>query len=184
MSLFTRGQHCYILSVPSGYVKVGISDNVHRRLREVQAQCYEKVEFVMATRISQNAPVQGSALEQAMHLKMRPYAGERREWFKVSVDTAFDIMLTTYWFLATPPDHEDFGHFHPTWLREKDGYARERAALFWGSPGAPGHADVLEFIAKKPPVSPALASKRFDKTSYMREYMRRKRAAPSVRLLP
>lgn len=150
MSLFTRGQRCYIMSVPSGYVKVGISDNVHRRLREVQSQCYEEVTFVMATHLSAKAPMSGATLEQVMHAKMQPYAGARREWFKVSTDTAFDIMLTTYWFLATPPEHADFEPVHPRWLADKDVDARERAAWFWGSPGAPGHTDVAKRLGFRP----------------------------------
>lgn len=144
MGLFTRGQRCYIMSVPSGYVKVGISDDVNRRLREVQAQFYEEVSFIMATHLSARAPICGADLEKVVHTKLRPYSTTRREWFKVHRDTVFDVLLTAYWFLATPPEHKDFESVHPAWVGSDDIDAHDRAALHWGAPGAPGHEEICK----------------------------------------
>lgn len=115
MTIYTKSKCVYILSVPSGYVKVGISDDPERRLKEIQAYCYEPVKYVCSSFRSDNSPVSADMLEHLIHMKLRPYAGERREWFKTTPDIAVNVFLTTYWFLATPPDHPDLERVHPDW---------------------------------------------------------------------
>ncbi len=115
MSLYTRSKHCYVLSVPSGHVKVGISDHIERRLGEIQAQFYEPVKFEVATRISSASPVCSQTLESLVHLKLKPFATWRREWFAIDPGIAVDVWLATYWFLAIPPGHKDIERVHPNW---------------------------------------------------------------------
>jgi len=113
MSFYTKNKECYIFSVPSGYVKVGISDNIDRRIKEIQAYCYEPVKFEMGSMRSDASPVSAAMLEYLVHLKLKPFEGERREWFRGSVDIALDVWITTYWFLAIPPGHKDITRVHP-----------------------------------------------------------------------
>lgn len=115
MSLYTRDKACYVFSVPSGYVKIGISDDPVRRRNEVQSYCYEPVEFVGGTEISQGSPVPAAVFEQLTHLKLKAYAGERREWFKIDLEAAVTIWQATYWFLAIPPGHPDLERVQPNW---------------------------------------------------------------------
>jgi hypothetical protein len=113
VSFFTRNKECYLLSVPSGYVKVGISDSPERRLREIQAYCYEPVKFECATMLSAGSPVDAAMMEHLVHIKLRRFAGYRAEWFKTTPEIALNVMLTVHWFLAVPPDHPDIGRVHP-----------------------------------------------------------------------
>lgn len=113
MGLYTRRRECYIFSVPSGYVKVGVSDDYRRRLREIQQTCYEPVTYEMASTLSDGSPVDAFEMEQLVHRKLQPYAAERREWFRTSVDIVMNVWLTVHWFLAIPPDHADIERVHP-----------------------------------------------------------------------
>jgi hypothetical protein len=115
VTLYTRDKEVYVLSVPSGYVKVGISDSVERRIKEIQAYCYEPVKYECATMRSDGSPVTAAMLEHMVHMKLKQYAGERREWFKTTPEIAVNVLLTTHWFLAIPPDHPDIERVHPNW---------------------------------------------------------------------
>lgn len=113
MSFYTRDKMCYLMSVPSGYVKIGISDAPARRLGEIQAYCYEPVRLVGCSWISQASPVSAAMMEHLVHFKLKPYEGARREWFAVDVEAAIAIWEAVYWFLAIPPGHPDLGRVRP-----------------------------------------------------------------------
>mgnify|MGYP000844798388 CR=1 FL=1 len=113
MGLYTRNKECYLMSVPSGYVKVGISDDPKRRVKEVQSYCYEPVRYEWSTECSRGAPVSAETMEQMVHMKLAAFCARRKEWFKTDPETATNVMLTTYWFLAIPPDHKDIERVHP-----------------------------------------------------------------------
>jgi hypothetical protein len=103
--IYTRDQSCYVFSVPSGYVKVGVSDNPMRRIKEVQGYCYEPVKWEYDTEISAGSPVSGIALEQIVHQKLKSLGGERREWFKTDAKTAILLVSFAFRFLAMPAGH-------------------------------------------------------------------------------
>lgn len=105
MSLYTRNQRCYIMSVPSGYVKIGITDNIDRRLVEVQSQFYETVEFVCATMLNPKSPVAGYRMEQLIHTKLAEFGGPRREWFKIDIVHAMTVWVAAFRFLVMPVHH-------------------------------------------------------------------------------
>lgn len=117
MSLYTRHQSCYLMkALESGYVKVGIANNVDRRLREVQSQFFEPIQIECATLISPASPVSGAELERLIHWKLAPYGGFRKEWFKVDVEHAITVWAAAFRFLAMPVGHPDMveelcGHF-------------------------------------------------------------------------
>jgi hypothetical protein len=103
--IYTRDQSCYVFSVPSGYVKVGVSDDPMRRIKEVQAYCYEPVTLEFDTWISAGSPVSGFALEQIVHQKLKAFSGSRREWFKVSASAAVVMVNFAFRFLSMPAGH-------------------------------------------------------------------------------
>lgn len=150
MGLYTKNRECYLMSVPSGYVKVGISDDPKRRLREVQAYCYEPVKFEWATECSRGAAVTAELLEQTVHAKLKTFCARRKEWFKTDAETATGVMLTAYWFLAIPPDHKDIGRVHPDischfrrWQSQED---RDRLARIKAGPCDPETQHLCDWL--------------------------------------
>lgn len=117
MSIYTRETSVYIMTVPSGYLKVGHSRDPERRLAQIQAEFYERITLDTASLISDGSPVRGYELEQLMHLKLRPFSTSRREWFAVDVDWAITLWAASFRFLAMPVGHPDMSeelcaHFH------------------------------------------------------------------------
>lgn len=135
MTCYTRDQSCYVLSVPSGYMKVGISDNVERRIREIQAQFYEPVSLVTETMISRASPVSAFEMERLIHAKLAPRRTPRREWFSISPEELMPICLGVYWFLAMPIGHKDWSRVAPDWRGQNTrAPGRARTAQACGAP--------------------------------------------------
>jgi hypothetical protein len=107
MSLYTRSKSCYIMSVPSGYVKVGVANDVERRRGEIQSLCYEPVAIEYRTGISDRSPVEPFELERLVHQKLRAFATPRNEWFEVDVYHAAAVWFVAFRFLAMPIGHRD-----------------------------------------------------------------------------
>lgn len=119
MTVYTRGTACYIMSVPSGYVKVGHSGDPDKRRTQLQAEFYEPITLCGHTLISAGSPVAGYEMEQLIHRKLRNFATHRREWFAVDVGTAIDAWHMAFAFLASPTNSRRADGFVPAWLRER-----------------------------------------------------------------
>lgn len=111
MSIYTRSRSCYIMVVPSGYVKVGVSGNVERRRGAIQASCYEPVDIYYSTLTSEGSPVDPFELERLVHQKLSSHAARKNEWFLVDAEAAMILMLASFRFLAMPVGHP--------WMLEK-----------------------------------------------------------------
>lgn len=128
MSIYTQGTSVYILTVPSGHIKVGHSIDPERRMNQIQAEFYEQISMNGYTNISPGSPVLGCEMEQLIHLKLRPFATSRREWFKADIRWVVDVWHMAFWLLAIPPGHKDIERVMPNWF----GQVSKKQLAKWG----------------------------------------------------
>jgi hypothetical protein len=95
-------QVVYILTVPSGYCKIGIATDAERRLRELQTGNHEKISLFGATMPSLDGNgVNAAAMESLIH-KLLGAHRVQGEWFQVPEERLYMAWKQAWLQLARP----------------------------------------------------------------------------------
>lgn len=93
-STMTVDRCVYVLRTPSGFYKIGITNDPTLRLQSLQVGCPERIEFVGCTQIADDGESGVSAItaEYRIHSALRPYRATG-EWFK---PPSHDVVLAAW----------------------------------------------------------------------------------------
>ena len=88
------------MSVPNGWIKIGVAHNSVKRQRSLQTGNHQNITFLGATLISSGSPVAAYAFENLLHRRLERYRA-RGEWFKITLEELLPIWASAFRYLAT-----------------------------------------------------------------------------------
>ena len=110
----------YLIGVPGGFLKIGVSNDAPGRLRALQIAHHQPLELLFWSNCEEqecNREVRAEDLERRMHELLGTYR-TRGEWFEVTLEEAMFALKMAWWERVRP---FVVGQYWRLWLRHESG---------------------------------------------------------------